>query len=52
LNKTFTDCYYADGFTGGHWSTASNDDNMNYYYLGWENRDVSPDSDTSLISST
>ncbi|KAF8240100.1 hypothetical protein L208DRAFT_1449600 [Tricholoma matsutake] len=40
LNKTFTDCYYADGFTGGHWSTASNDDNMNYYYLGWESRDL------------
>ena len=42
LNKTFTDCYYADGFTGGHWSTAINDDKMNYYYLGWESRDVSP----------
>jgi hypothetical protein len=40
LNKTFTDCYYADGFTGGHWSTASNDDNMNCYYLGWESRDL------------
>ncbi|KAF9507445.1 hypothetical protein BS47DRAFT_310816 [Hydnum rufescens UP504] len=39
LNKTFTDCYYAEGFTGGHWSTASNDDKMNYYYLGWESRD-------------
>ncbi|KDQ24544.1 hypothetical protein PLEOSDRAFT_161417 [Pleurotus ostreatus PC15] len=38
LNKTFTDCYFADGFTGGHWSTATNDDNMNYYYLGWESR--------------
>ncbi|KAH9978334.1 hypothetical protein BJV74DRAFT_860011 [Russula compacta] len=38
LNKTFTDCYYADGFTGGHWGAASNDDNMNYYYLGWESR--------------
>ncbi|KAL4263912.1 Berberine/berberine-like domain-containing protein [Pleurotus pulmonarius] len=38
LNKTFTDCYYADGFTGGHWSAATNDDNMNYYYLGWESR--------------
>ncbi|KIM35066.1 hypothetical protein M413DRAFT_32774 [Hebeloma cylindrosporum] len=40
LNKTFTDCYYADGFIGGHWSTASNDENMNYYYLGWQSRDL------------
>ncbi|KAE9390852.1 hypothetical protein BT96DRAFT_1024361 [Gymnopus androsaceus JB14] len=40
LNKTFTDCYSADGFVGGHWSTATNDDRMNYYYLGWESRDL------------
>jgi len=40
LNKTFTDCYFADGFTGGHWAIASNDDRLNYYYLGWEDRDV------------
>ncbi|KAJ7106667.1 hypothetical protein C8R44DRAFT_885937 [Mycena epipterygia] len=40
LNKTFTDCYFADGFTGGYWSTASNDKKLNYYYLGWENRKV------------
>ncbi|KAJ6555566.1 hypothetical protein DFH09DRAFT_1262406 [Mycena vulgaris] len=40
LNKTFTDCYFADGFTGGHWSTATNDDRLNYYYLGWDDREV------------
>ncbi|KAJ7599452.1 hypothetical protein C8J56DRAFT_916744 [Mycena floridula] len=39
LNKTFTDCYFADGFAGGNWGTATNDDRMNYYYLGWETRD-------------
>ncbi|KAJ6607806.1 hypothetical protein B0H10DRAFT_1885477 [Mycena sp. CBHHK59/15] len=40
LNKTFTDCYFAEGFTGGHWSTATNDDRLNYYYLGWESREL------------
>ncbi|KAJ7439755.1 hypothetical protein FB451DRAFT_1377795 [Mycena latifolia] len=39
LNKTFTDCYFADGFMGGHWSTGSNDDRLNYYYLGWKSRE-------------
>jgi len=38
LEKTYTDCYFGDGFVGGHWSTASNDDNMYYYYIGWESR--------------
>ncbi|KAF9493412.1 hypothetical protein BDN71DRAFT_1508647 [Pleurotus eryngii] len=38
LNKTFTDRYLADGFAGGHWSTATNDGDMNYYYLGWGSR--------------
>ncbi|KAJ6570540.1 hypothetical protein DFH09DRAFT_916980 [Mycena vulgaris] len=40
LNKTFTDCYFADGFTGGHWSVASNDDRLNYYFLGWDSREL------------
>ncbi|KAF8961733.1 hypothetical protein BDZ97DRAFT_1827730 [Flammula alnicola] len=40
LHKTFTDCYLAPGFVGGYWSTALNDDKMNYYYLGWETREV------------
>ncbi|KAJ7653400.1 hypothetical protein B0H17DRAFT_1100822 [Mycena rosella] len=38
LDKTFTDCYFADGFAGGNWATASNDDRLNYYYLGYESR--------------
>ncbi|PPQ90508.1 hypothetical protein CVT25_014191 [Psilocybe cyanescens] len=38
LHKTFTDCYEAEGFTGGSWGTATNDSRMNYYYLGWESR--------------
>ena len=41
LHKTFTDCYYAPGFVGGHWATALNDDRRHYYYLGWETREVS-----------
>ncbi|KAF8481435.1 hypothetical protein JB92DRAFT_2765256 [Gautieria morchelliformis] len=36
LHKTFTDCYYTKGFTGGYWSTATDDDNWCVYYLGWE----------------
>ncbi|KAJ7286013.1 hypothetical protein C8J57DRAFT_1286485 [Mycena rebaudengoi] len=40
LHKTFTDCYYAPGFTGGYWGTATNDDKMHYYYLGWETRET------------
>jgi len=39
LHKTFTDCYYAPGFNGGYWSTATNDDRMNFYYLGWNSRE-------------
>lgn len=42
LHKTFTDCYHAPGFTGGYWGTATNDNKMNYYYLGWETREVYP----------
>ncbi|KAE9387400.1 hypothetical protein BT96DRAFT_927634 [Gymnopus androsaceus JB14] len=39
LHKTFTDCYYAKGFTGGNWGIASNSDNrMCVYVLGWESR--------------
>ncbi len=40
LHKTFTDCYFAEGFAGGYWATALNDENMNYYYLGWTTREV------------
>ena len=40
LHKTFTDCYFAEGFAGGYWATALNDENMNYYYLGWSTREV------------
>jgi hypothetical protein len=43
LHKAFTDCYEALGFVGGYWSTALNDDKMNYYCLGWENRDLHHD---------
>ena len=41
LHKTFTNCYYAAGFVGGYWATALNNDRKNYYYLGWETREVS-----------
>lgn len=41
LHKTFTDCYFAPGFVGGHWATAINDDKRHYYYLGFETREVS-----------
>lgn len=40
LHKTFTDCYFAEGFAGGDWATALNDEKMNYYYLGWSTREV------------
>jgi len=40
LHKACTDCYEAPGFTGGHWSTAVNDNRMNYYYLGWQTREL------------
>ncbi|KAF9077767.1 hypothetical protein BDP27DRAFT_1379493 [Rhodocollybia butyracea] len=39
LHKTFTDCYYAKGFTGGNWGIASNsNDRVCVYVLGWESR--------------
>ncbi|KAF7294530.1 Glycoside hydrolase family 5 protein [Mycena indigotica] len=38
LQKTFTDCYLAQGFVGGAWSTARDDPLLNYYYLGWQTR--------------
>ncbi|KAJ7071560.1 hypothetical protein C8F01DRAFT_440409 [Mycena amicta] len=38
LEKTFTDCYLVEGFVGGAWSTAKDDDRLNYYYLGWQSR--------------
>ncbi|KAF5385722.1 hypothetical protein D9757_005491 [Collybiopsis confluens] len=39
LHKTFTDCYYASGFTGGNWGIASNsNDKVCLYALGWESR--------------
>ncbi|KAF7310456.1 Glycoside hydrolase family 5 protein [Mycena chlorophos] len=40
LEKTFTDCYFADGFGGGSWSVAQNDDRLYFYYLGWESREL------------
>ncbi|KAJ8516175.1 hypothetical protein ONZ45_g6514 [Pleurotus djamor] len=40
LHKTFTDCYYAKGFTGGYWGPTLNDPKMYYYYLGWETRQL------------
>ncbi|KAF7327160.1 Glycoside hydrolase family 5 protein [Mycena kentingensis (nom. inval.)] len=42
LHKTYTDCDYAlgaGGYEGGAWSTATNDERMNYYYLGWKSRE-------------
>ncbi|KAJ3722031.1 hypothetical protein DFJ43DRAFT_674244 [Lentinula guzmanii] len=39
LHKTFTDCYYARGFTGGNWGIATNsNDKVCIYVLGWESR--------------
>ncbi|KAJ3853394.1 hypothetical protein EV368DRAFT_38988 [Lentinula lateritia] len=39
LHKTFTDCYYAAGFTGGNWGIATNsNDSVCLYVLGWESR--------------
>ncbi|KAJ3758634.1 hypothetical protein EV360DRAFT_43491 [Lentinula raphanica] len=39
LHKTFTDCYFAPGFTGGNWGVATNsNDRMCLYILGWESR--------------
>ncbi|KAJ7180596.1 hypothetical protein C8R46DRAFT_1069945 [Mycena filopes] len=40
LHKTYSDCYEAPGFTGGYWGTALNDKFMNWYYLGWESREL------------
>ncbi|TCD63341.1 hypothetical protein EIP91_005660 [Steccherinum ochraceum] len=41
LHKTFTDCYYAlaDGFTGGNWGIAANNDRMHVYFLGFQSRE-------------
>ncbi|KAJ3861891.1 hypothetical protein EV359DRAFT_46280 [Lentinula novae-zelandiae] len=40
LHKTFTDCYYAAGFTGGNWGIATNsNDSVCLYVLGWESRE-------------
>jgi len=52
MHKTFTDCYLADGFTGGEWAYAINTNDaegideefildkkerrLAYYVLGWE----------------
>ncbi|KAH7877999.1 uncharacterized protein C8R40DRAFT_1168052 [Lentinula edodes] len=39
LHKTFTDCYYAAGFTGGNWGIAANsNDSVCLYVLGWKSR--------------
>ncbi|KAF5369047.1 hypothetical protein D9758_003099 [Tetrapyrgos nigripes] len=38
LHRTFSDCYYAKGFTGGSWGIATNNDRVCLYLLGWESR--------------
>ncbi|THU98127.1 hypothetical protein K435DRAFT_795941 [Dendrothele bispora CBS 962.96] len=38
LHRTFSDCYYAKGFSGGSWGIASNNDRVCLYVLGWESR--------------
>ncbi|KAI0089387.1 hypothetical protein BDY19DRAFT_942174 [Irpex rosettiformis] len=39
LHKTFTDCYFADGFTGGNWGSAINNGRVCLYILGWKSRE-------------
>lgn len=42
MNKTFTDCYFAKGFTGGGWGYALNSNDS-------DGRDVDIGTDTSLL---
>lgn len=34
MHKTFTDCYYAPGFTGGAWAYASNTNDTDGTVIG------------------
>jgi len=42
LHKTYSDCFDAEdgGFTGGFWGSALNEPETNWYFLGWETREL------------
>jgi len=40
LHKAYTDCIGIEGYKGGYWTSALNDEKMNMYHLGWESREV------------
>lgn len=42
MHKTFTDCYYQEGFTGGNWAYSVNTNNTEELLGDGENEQVVP----------